>query len=398
LSAFVICQIALALALLSAAGVLGRTLFHLSSLNPGVDIHNVLSARVAVSPSVLKDPAKARANWKDLIEDVKRVPGVESASLTDSVPMREGEWVANYSVTASIPPLSQAPQALAFAVGPDYLNVVRLPLVKGRFFNENDKPGNAQVVVIDERFAHHAFGGEDPVGRLLWIPGIGTGPVQVVGVVGHVRKWGLAKDDLSPVQDQVYYPLTQLPDKLIPIFSTFISIVIRTDVSPLSTLEALRQQVRGVAGDQTLYDVSTLEQLAGASLAEQRFLLLLFGIFSGLALLLACVGIYGVLAYLLSQRVPEFGVRLAMGATSSDIVRLVLRESLVIILSGIAIGMATSWGGERVLRDLVPAAQTSQLLIFVVILPVMIAVSLLASYIPARRAAKVDPMVALRYE
>jgi predicted permease len=398
LSGFVMCQIALALVLLSAAGVLGRTLLRLSSLNPGVDIHNVLTARIAVSPSVLSDPAKARANWKELLENIKRVPGVQSAALTDTVPMREGEWVANYSVTASIPPLSQAPQALASAVGPDYLNVLHLPLVGGRFFNENDKPGNPQVVVIDERFAHHAFGGKDPVGKLLWIPGIGSGPVQVVGVVGHVRKWGLAKDDLSPVQDQVYYPLTQLQDNLIPIFSTFISIVVRTDVPPLTTLQALQQQVRGATGDQTLYEVSTMEQLSSASLAQQRFLLLLFSIFSALALLLACVGIYSVLAYLMSQRVPEIGVRLAMGANASDIIRLVLRESLVIILAGAGIGLVTSLGVGRLLRHLVPVAQTSQLSTFGVILPAMIAVALLASYIPARRAARVDPMVALRYE
>ncbi len=398
LSAFVMCQIALALMLLSAAGILGQTLVRLSSLNPGIDIHNVLTARIAVSPAVLSDSAKSRANWKELLDDVKRVPGVRSAALAETVPMREGEWVANYSVTASAPPQSQAPRAVANGVTPEYLSVMGLPLVRGRFFNDNDKLGNTRVVVIDEKFARHAFAGEDPLGKLLWIPGVGSGPVQVVGVVGHVRKWGLAKDDLSPVQDQFYYPLAQLEDSIVPIYSTFVSMVVRTGVSPLSALPELQQQVRGSTGDQSLYDINTMEQLASASLAEQRFLLLLFGIFSGLALLLACVGIYGVLAYLLSQRVPEFGVRLAMGATSSDIVRLVLRENLVIILSGMAIGVATSWGSGRVLRDLVPAAQTSQLLILVVILPVMITVSLLASYIPARRAAKVDPMVALRYE
>jgi predicted permease len=398
LSGFVMCQIALALVLLSSAGVLGRTLLRLSSLNPGIDIHNVLTARVAVSPSVLSDAAKARANWKDLLEDVKRVPGVRSAALADTVPMRMGEWVANYSVTASSPPLSQAPQAVASGVTPDYLNVMRLPLVRGRFFNENDKLGNTAVVIIDEKLARHAFGGEDAVGKLIWIPGIGNGPVQVVGVVGHVRKWGLAQDDLSPVQDQFYYPLAQLQESLVPVYSTFILIVIRTDVPPLSTLQALQQQVRGTTGDQALYETHTMEELSSASLSQQRFLLLLFSIFSALALLLACVGIYSVLAYLMSQRVPEIGVRLAMGANSSDIVRLVLRESLVIILAGTGIGFASAFGTGRILRHVVPAAQTSQLSIFAAVLPAMIAVALLASYIPARRAAKVDPMVALRYE
>ncbi|PYV74834.1 MAG: hypothetical protein DMG96_19185 [Acidobacteria bacterium] len=398
LSAFVMCQIALALVLLSAAGVLGRTLLRLSSLNPGIDIRNVLTARVGVSPGVLSDPTKSRADWKNLLEDVRRLPPVKSAALTDIVPMREGENTLWYSTTATIPPLSQAPWALASAVTPDYLNVMRLPLVRGRFFGDNDKLGNTQVVAIDEKLAHHAFGAEDPVGKLLWIPAMGNNPVEVVGVVGHVRHWGLAGDDLSRIQDQVYYPLAEVPDRLVRLFSSIISLVIRTYVPPLNTIQALQQQARGAVGDQSLYEINTMEQLASGSLAQQRFLFLLFSIFSALALLLACVGIYSVLAYLMSQRVPEIGIRLAMGANSSDIVRLVLRESLVIILAGTAIGLATSLGTGRVLRHLVPTVQTSQASIFAVILPTMIAVALFASYIPARRAARVDPMVALRYE
>lgn len=275
---------------------------------------------------------------------------------------------------------------------------MRLPLVRGRFFDDNDKLGNTQVIVIDEKLAHHAFGAKDPVGKLLWIPAMGTEPLEVVGVVGHVRNWGLAGDDLSRIQDQLYYPLAQVPDQLVRLFSSIISLVVRTNVPPINTVQALQQQARGALGDQSLYDISTMEQLASASLAQQRFLLLLFSIFSALALFLACVGIYSVLAYLMSQRAPEIGVRLAMGANSSDIVRLVLRESLVIILAGTAVGLATSLGTGRLLRHLVPTVQTSQGSIFVVILPAMVAVALFASYIPARRAAKVDPMVALRCE
>ena len=227
---------------------------------------------------------------------------------------------------------------------------------------------------------------------------MGNKPVQVVGVVGHVRHWGLAGDDLATIQDQLYYPLAQVPDQLVRLFSSVLSIVIRTDVPPLSTVQALQRQARGATGDQTLYDISTMEQLASASLAQQRFLLLLFAIFSGIALLLACVGIYGVLAYLMNQRVPEIGVRLAMGANSSDIVKLVLRESLVIILAGVGIGVVSSLATGRILERLVPGVQTSQASTLGVILPVLIAMALLASYIPARRAAKIDPMVALRYE
>jgi hypothetical protein len=283
-------------------------------------------------------------------------------------------------------------------VTPDYLQVMRLQLLRGRFFNDNDRLGSPQVIVIDENMARHAFAGEDPVGKVLWIPGMDDRPIQVIGVVGHVRHWGMAGDDLSTVHDQCYYPLAQVPDRLVRFFSSVLSIVIRTKVPPLNTVEALQARARGARGDQTLYEVRSMEQLVSASLARQRFLLFLFAIFAGLALLLACIGIYGVIAYLTSQRVPEFGVRVALGAHSSDIVSLVLRESLAIVLAGIGIGLLASIGTGRILERLVPGVQTAQGLILAVVLPALIVVAVFACYIPARRAAKVDPMVALRWE
>jgi predicted permease len=398
LSGFVVSQIALALVLLSAAGIMGRTLMRFASLNPGIDIHNTLEARVALSPSVLSNPAQARAAWQALLDNIKRTPSVQSVALTDIVPMREGENVLNYRETAAPVAPSQESEALASAVTPDYLQVMRLPLVRGRFFNDSDRLGSPQVVVIDENMARHAFAGEDPVGKVLWIPGLDEHPVQVIGVVGHVRHWGLAEDDLSRVQDQCYYPLAQVPDQLVRFFSSVLSVVVRTNVPPLNTVDALRKQALGGASDQTLYEVSTMERLVSASLARQRFLLFLLAIFAGLALLLACIGIYSVIAYLTSQRMPEFGVRIALGAVQSDIIGLVLRESLAMILIGIGIGLLASFGSGRVLERLVPGVQAAQGLILAVVLPALILVALLACYIPARRAGKVDPVVALRYE
>jgi len=398
LSGFVVSQIALALVLLSAAGVMGRTLVRFASLNPGIDIRNTLAARVALSPAVLSNPAQARESWQELMDSMRRLPAVQSVALTDIVPMREGQNVLGYRATATPPPPNQEAEALASSVTPDYLQVMRLPLLRGRFFNDNDRLGSPQVVVIDENMAHHAFGGEDPVGKVLWMQGLGDQPVQVVGVVGHVRHWGLATDDLSTVQDQCYYPLAQVPDHWVRFFSSVLSVVVRTNVPPLNTVDALQRQARGATADQTLYEVRTMEQLVSASLARQRFLLLLFAIFAGLALLLACVGIYSVIAYLTSQRVPEFGVRIALGAHSSDIIRLVLRESLAIILVGVGIGLLASFGSGRVLQRLVPGAHTAQGLILAVVLPALILVALFACYIPARRAGKVDPAVSLRSE
>ena len=398
LSGFVVSQIALALVLLSAAGVMGRTLLRFASLNPGIDIRKTLTARVALSPSVLSNPAQARAAWQALLDNMKRTSAVQSVALTDIVPMREGENVLGYRATATPVPSGQESEALASAVTPDYLQVMRLPLVRGRFFNDSDRLGSPQVVVIDENMARHAFAREDPVGKVLWIPGLSDRPVHVVGVVGHVRHWGLAEDDLSRVQDQCYYPLAQVPDQLVRFFSSVLSIVVRTNVPPLNAVDVLQKQARGGSTDQTLYEMRTMEQLVSASLARQRFLLFLFAIFAGLALLLSCVGIYSVIAYLTSQRVPEFGVRIALGAHSSDIIRLVLGESLAIILVGIGIGLLASFGSGRVLERLVPGVQAAQGLILAVVLPALILVALFACYIPARRAGKVDPVVSLRYE
>jgi predicted permease len=398
LSGFVMCQIALAFVLLTSAGIIGRTLLRISSLNPGLDIHNVLTAHVAISPEALSSPAKARAGWQELMDSLRADPAVQSVALTDTVPMREGQNVLNYWATATPPPPNQAPESLAVAVTPDYLKVMRIPLLRGRFIDETDQMDGRQVVVIDENMARHAFAGGDAVGKLVSLPAMGPKPVLVVGVVGHVRHWGLAGDDLSRVQDQCYYPLAQVPDQLTKFFSSIISVVVRTKIPPSNAVESLQREARGAMGDQSLYALRTMEQLVSASLDQQRFLLLLFAIYSGLALLLACVGIYGVIAYLMSQRVPEIGVRIAMGAKPSDIVGLVLRQSFVIVLAGVGVGILASFATGRILQSLVPGVQPSQAAIFAVVLSLLLAAALFASYIPARRAAKVDPLVALRYE
>jgi ABC-type antimicrobial peptide transport system permease subunit len=196
----------------------------------------------------------------------------------------------------------------------------------------------------------------------------------------------------------LYYPLAQVPDQLTKFFSSIVSVVVRTNVPPLNTVESLQRAARGALSDQSLYELRTMEQLVSASLNQQRFLLFLFAIYSGLALLLACVGIYGVIAYLMSQRVPEIGVRIALGASRADIVGLVLRQSLVIVLAGVGVGVLASFATGRILQNLMPGLQPSQTVAFVVVLPLLFTTALFASYIPARRAAKVDPMVALRYE
>jgi predicted permease len=396
--AFVAAEIALAIVLLVAAGILGRTLLRVSSLDPGMNTHNLLVTRVALSPATLADPAKIRVAWQDILDRAHRVPGVESIAAVDTVPMREGNNQLGYWTSADVPPQNQLPFALATSVTPDYFKVMGIPLREGRFFNVEDRIGRDPVIVIDDVLAQQAFGGTDAVGKRLWIPDMGAGPYQVVGVVGHVRHWGLASDDQALVRAQVYYPFAQVEDGLLRRWSELMSITVRTGVAPLSVVEPLRRELRGVAGDQVLYSVRTMDQLASGTLGTQRFLLLLFGIFAGLALLLACVGIYGVLAYLVSRRVPEIGVRMALGATARDVVRLVLRESMEMIFAGACMGAIAAGVAARVLTRLVPGVRSTEPGTFALMVCVLVAAALFASFLPARRASRLDPISALRQE
>ena len=393
---FVIAEIALAVVLLVSAGMLGRTMLRLSALDPGLNIRNVLVTRMALSPSVLDNPARIRTQWQEILDRVHRMPGVESVSLVDTVPMREGNNQLGYSTTAAIPPPNEQPVALASSVTPEYLKVMGIPLRQGRFFDERDRRGNEPVVVIDEIFANRAFGRSDVVGKRLWIPDMGATPVRVIGVVGHVRHWGLAIDDQAQVRAQFYYPFAQVPDQLLRRWSELMSLSVRTRVDPWTLVEPLRREVQGAAGDQAIYEVRTMEQLASSTLSRQRFLLLLFGLFAALALQLACIGIYGVMAYLEDgQRVPEIGVRMALGATSQDVLMLVLRQSSSMILSGVVAGMAAAFitGAPKCLVAGVQPMDVSTLLLMI---SVLVLAALFASFVPARRASRVDPVRALR--
>jgi predicted permease len=397
-TAFVVSEIALAVVLLVAAGMLGRTLLSLSSLDPGVKVRDVLTARFALSPGAVANPEQIRAAWQDVLDRARRVPGVASAALADIIPMREGENSLGYWTMPTPPPPNQAPIALASSVTPDYLQVMGIPLRHGRFFNDHDRAGSGPVVVIDENLAQHAFGTKDAVGRRIWIPAMGAAPIQIVGVVGHVRHWGLAADDQSRVRDQMYYPFAQVPAPLLHFFSSVMSIAVRTSVPPLNIVEPLRRELRGAAGDQALYEPRTMEQLVSASLARQRFLLLLFGIFAAVALLLACIGIYGVLAYLTGQRVPEIGVRMTLGASPRDVLWLVLRQSLAMIFAGVGAGIVAALAAGRLLQRLVDGMRPTDLSTFAIMIPVLLAAALLASFVPAHRASRVDPIGALRQE
>lgn len=394
---FVISEIALAVVLLVCAGMFGRTLLHLSSLDPGLNIHNVLVTRTALPSATLANTARTRAAWQDVLDRARHLPGVQSAAIVDTVPLREGNNQLGYWTSPDLPPLNEQPLALATSVTPNYSDVMGLTLRRGRFFNDQDRQGSERVVVVDEVLAQAAFGPQDPIGKHLWIT-MGSDPVRIVGVVGHVRYWGLAGDDQARVRAQLYYPFAQLPDENVRRWSELMSIAVRTRIDPLNMVEPLRQAVRGPANDQVIYEVRTMEQLARESLAQQRFLLLLFGIFAALALLLACIGVYGVLAYLTSQRVPEIGTRMALGATAGDVMRMVLRQSLGMIFLGVGVGLSAAIAAATLLRRVVDGMQPTEVSTVAMMISILVIAALLASFIPARRASRVDPLKALRQD
>lgn len=397
-SALVVTELAIAVVLLVCAGTLTRTLAALSSLEPGLDVDHVLTARFAISPASLDGPAQTRAAWQDVIDRARRVPGVAFAALTDIVPMREGENTLPYATTAGERQRSNAPVALASTVTPDYLKVMGIPLHAGRFFDDHDRIDAEPVIVVDDHLALHAFGRRNVVGERLWIPAMGPAPVRIIGVVGHVRHWGLAADDGSRVRDQIYYPFAQVPDRLLRLFSTFMSVAVRTDGPPLELVGPLRRELRGAGGDQTLYDVRTMEGLVAASLARQRFLVLLFGTFGAIALLLASVGVYGVFAYLTAQRAAEIGVRMALGAAAGDIVRLVLGQSAALTTIGATAGLSGAWAAARLLERYVQGMRPVDPATIAAMTALLATAALLASYVPARRASRAAAVQALRQD
>jgi predicted permease len=394
--AFVVAELALAIVLLVSAGMLGRTLITQSTRDPGIDPHHVLVARFALAPNVLGDSQQIRAAWRQVVERARAVPGIRGVALADIIPMREGENTVSYWTTPTAPPPDQEPNALASSVTPDYRAVMGIPLLKGRFFTDADSLGTEPVVVIDANLARHAFGDTDPVGQRLRLPGLGPNPSRIVGVVGHVRQWGMANDDVSRVHDQVYYPFAQVPESLMHLYSTFLSIAVRTTTAPADAIRPLQSALGGAGSDEAMYDIQTMDDAVRASLDQQRFLLLLFGIFAGAAMLLACVGIYGVLSYLTTQRVPEIGVRLALGATAGDVVRFILQDSIRLIALGTALGLAAALLAGRVLLKVVVGMQPTEPATVAAMVALLVVAALAASFLPALWASRIDPVRALR--
>jgi predicted permease len=398
-SILVIVQMALTLVLLMGSGLLLRTILQLWKVNPGFDRQHVITFKVGLSPSLTKTASTTRTAYRQLLDRIREIPGIQAADFTNVVPLSEHDnggpfWVGAQQSTS----MQDAPHALYFETGPEYLQVMHIPLLQGRFFTPADNSASEPVVVIDSVLAHMYFPHKDPVGQLITVAHWRT--ARVIGVVGHVKHWGLS-DTGAYNPSQIYISFYQLSDEWVPAFAKELSVAVRTPLDVAAIMPAIRNVVYGTGKDQPVYDVQTMQQIASDSMASQRVSMILLGAFSVLALLLASVGIYGVLSYSVSQRIREIGIRMALGAERRDVLTMIIGQGLQLAIAGVIFGAGSALLLARLLLSfsrLLYGVKANDPITFMVVSLVLVCVSVLACYLPAHRASRVEPMAALKYE
>jgi predicted permease len=398
----VVVEMALASVLLIGAGLMIRTLHALWSVDPGFRAEHVTSFRLTLPPSMRNsNPAAIRSSLRELHDKIKGTAGVEAVSFSDgAVPMQGADdtyfWIAGQPKPATTSDMSKA---LVYTVEPDYLDAMGIPLKRGRFFTVNDDERAPGVAVIDEAFANKYFKDTDPIGNRIFLDD--ETQLQIIGIVGHVKQWGLDADDKQSLQAQFYVPFRALRDNDLAGALGGVGAVVRfkgngSEVSPL--FGSVRGAAQAQNNQNVLSNVQTLDEVIAKSIAARRFSMIVLGVFAGVALLLASLGIYGVISYLVGQRTQELGIRLALGAARFDILRLVLSHGLKMAIVGVVVGLLAAFALTRLMSTMLFGVGPTDPVTFVIIVVVLLAVALLACYFPARRATKVDPLTALRSE
>jgi putative ABC transport system permease protein len=283
--------------------------------------------------------------------------------------------------------------ALRFVVQPSYLRVTRIPLQRGRFFNEQDTPTSPRVIVVDDVFAAAYFPHQEALGeRIRWGANMND-EAEIVGIVSHIKQWGLAADDNNSLRAQMYQDYDQQPSYQLNIDA---GVIVRTSIPPLSLVPTLKQRVQQLNSENVIYSPTTMEQVISDDLSTRQFTMVLLGAFASLALALAAVGIYGVTAYLVGQRTPEFGIRMALGAQQRDVLALVMTEGARIASVGVVVGIVLALGITRLMTKVLFGVKPTDPITFGVVSAILGTIALTACYLPARRATRVDPMIALR--
>jgi len=383
----VVVQVALSLVLLIGAGLLVKSFVHVLTTDKGFDASQLLTANLSVSSVKYTEPQQQALFFQQYLERLKSVPGLEGAAIVNNAPLVGGGVNGGIKIEGRADPPNQLPVGEKSIISPEYFHVMRTPIVRGRAFTDRDNASTAQVAIINESLARRYFGGEDPIGRRIDFNWDTKGTQEIVGIVGDVKQYGL---DL-PASPTIYVPYLQRPD-------SSMTVVVRSQVTPVSLVGAMRQELLTVDKEQALAQVRTMQDVVAESIAQRRIIVMVFAIFGVLALLLAAIGLYGVLAYTVSLRTREIGVRMALGAQRADVLRLVVKGGMMLCLIGVAIGIAGAFALTRLLTTLLFGVTPTDAATFAGGSLALIVVAMLACYIPARRATKVDPLVALRYE
>jgi predicted permease len=395
----VVVEVALALVLTASAGLMIRTMTRLWQVDPGFDPTHVLDFGVAGSPAVHGTPLAVRNGFDETMERIRAVPGVQGVSIMlGGVPMA-GDSEMPYWVEGRPKPAeqSQMTEALFYGIDPQYFDVMKIPLRRGRLLNTHDNENAPCAIDIDEDLANSDFHGQDPIGQHINFALVSM-KCEIVGIVGHVKHWGLDADATSKIHSQVYIAFRQFPDAVMDLASTSGNFVVRTNGDPYAVVPGLKRVISGINGRMVMFSPMSMEDIINDSLSGRRFTRLLLAVFAALALILAAVGIYGVVSYAVTQSTHEIGLRVALGADRRQVLSMVLGSAMKMTLVGIAVGGFVALAATQALKSLLFGVSAFDPLTFGGVSIVLLLVALLASYIPAWRATRVDPMVALRYE
>jgi putative ABC transport system permease protein len=388
-SALIVSEVALSLMLLAGAGLLINSFWRLLHTNAGFDTKGVLALDIPLGRERYKTPEQRAAAFQQLIARMKTVPGVRDVSVVSNVPLTDFDVELSFQIEGR-PPYKPGEEAVAdyTIAGGEYFRTMDIALLRGRVFTDSDTANSPQVMVVSNAFAKYYFPNEDAIGKRIIMDGDDKTPIEIIGVVDDVRRNGLDQG----VEPEMYVSYVQKPDRRL-------NLVIRSTTEDASQLaQAARAEVKAFDPRQIIWRAQTIEQLLGTSVAPRKFNMLLLGIFAGVALVLAAVGLYGVMSYSVSWRTQEIGIRMALGAKRTDVLRMVVRQGMTMTLIGLALGLIGVFGLSRVIAGLLYGVSPTDPLTFIGVSIVLLMVALLACLIPARRATRVDPIVALRSE
>ena len=396
-SAIVVSEIALALVLLIGAGLMLKTFARLQQIDGGFDGRNLLTMTFSLSPVKYFESSRARAFYKQLEERVGTIAGVEAASVTHVVPLSgatvtpvllEGQSFSNYG---------DQNLTVQSTVGVDYFRAMGIPLLEGRTFTAQDTEKTPPVAIIDQNMANELFRDRSPIGQLVLI-NEGTLKLEVVGVVKHIKHLSWDADEQSKIRFQMYTDYNQIPDRFFADATGTMSLVVRSKSESANLIAMIREQVSAIDRDQPIYNVKRMDELIASTISERRFAMILLAAFACVAMILAAIGIYGVMSYSVAQRSHEMGIRVALGAQGRDVLTLVVGHGLKLVVAGVAIGLVGAFALTRVISALLFGVSATDPVTFVVTSALLTGVALAASFIPAYRATRVDPMAALRYK